>query len=56
VLHERRKGHGERCRELGYDGRRLRQPFHDGPARRIRKGTEHSVEVCPILRHRPNYC
>ena len=55
VLQERWQRHGERCREFGHDGWGLRQPFHDGPARRIREGAEHGVELVVILRHTPNY-
>ena len=55
VLQERWQRHGERCREFGHDGWGLRQPFHDGPARRIRKSAEHGVELIVILRHVPNY-
>jgi hypothetical protein len=55
VLHERREGHVERCRELGHDGRGLRQPLHDGPTRRIRESAEDGVELVVILRHMPNY-
>jgi hypothetical protein len=56
VLHERRQRHRERCRELRHHGWGLGQPFHDGPARRIRESAEHGDELVVILRHTPNYC
>ncbi len=55
MLHQRRQRHREGRRELGHDGRGLRQPFDDGPASRIRDGAEDDVEVIAIVRHTPNY-
>ena len=56
VLHERWQRHRERGGEFGHDGGGPGQPFHDGPARRVREGAEHRIELVVIVRHTPNYC
>lgn len=53
MLHERGERHREGRRELGHDGRCLREAFDDRPTRRIREGTENGIDVRSILRHTP---
>jgi hypothetical protein len=44
VLRDGRQGHVERLRQLTHGGRRPREPFEDGAARRVREGSERRVQ------------